>query len=108
MVEGHMHGIARYALALAARIPTLLPELDVIGLVPPGGLPALGALTPNLALQRCAAGFLSPFEQPALAWALFQARADCFAATSFSVPRFWPGRLVATLHDATHLVRADE
>src|SRR5262249_37368615 len=28
--------------------------------------------------------------------------------TSFSVPRFWTGRLVATLHDATHLVRSDE
>ena len=28
MVEGHLHGIARYALALAQRIPALLPEVD--------------------------------------------------------------------------------
>jgi glycosyltransferase involved in cell wall biosynthesis len=108
MVEGHMHGIARYALALAARLPALLPEMDVLGLIPPSGLPPLGDLTPTLPVQRCAARFLSPFEQPALAMALLKARADCFAATSFSVPLFWPGRLAATLHDATHLVRADE
>jgi glycosyltransferase involved in cell wall biosynthesis len=108
MVAGHMHGIARYALALAARIPSLLPEVDVLGLGPPEGLPPLGALAPAFPLRPCGARFLSPFEQPALAWALLQAGADCFHATSFSVPLLWPGRLVATLHDATHLVRADE
>jgi glycosyltransferase involved in cell wall biosynthesis len=108
MVEGHMHGIARYALALAARIPALLPEVDVLGLGPPGGLPPLGPLTPGFGVRPCAARFLSPFEQPALAASLLMARADCFHATSFSLPLLWPGRLVATLHDATHLVRADE
>jgi glycosyltransferase involved in cell wall biosynthesis len=108
MVEGHMHGIARYALALAARIPALLPGVDVLGLGPPGGLPPLGPLAPGFPVRPCAARFLSPFEQPALALALFQARADCFHATSFSVPLLWPGRLVATLHDAMHLVRASE
>ncbi len=36
------------------------------------------------------------------------ARADCFHATSFSLPLLWPGPLVATLHDATHLVRASD
>jgi glycosyltransferase involved in cell wall biosynthesis len=108
MVEGPMHGIARYALALAARIPALVPELEVVGLGPPGGLPPLGALAPPFPVRRCAARFLSPFEQPALAAALLAAGADLFHATSFSVPRLWPGRLVATLHDATHLVRADE
>jgi glycosyltransferase involved in cell wall biosynthesis len=108
MVDGHLHGIARYALALAARIPALLPSVDVVGLGPPDGLPPLGPLTPAVPVRRCAARFLSPIEQPALAMALLQARADCFHATSFSVPLFWPGRLVATLHDATHLVRAGE
>ncbi len=108
MVEGHLHGIARYALALAARIPALLPEVDVLGLGPPRGLPALGPLAPPFRVLPCAARFLSPFEQPALAAALLHARADCFHATSFSLPLLWPGRLVATLHDAAHLVRAHE
>jgi glycosyltransferase involved in cell wall biosynthesis len=108
MVEGHMHGIARYALALAARIPALLPEVDVLGLGPPMGLPPLGPLTPGFPVRPCAARFLSPLEQPALAASLLLARADCFHATSFSLPLLWPGPLVATLHDATHLVRADE
>ncbi len=108
MVAGHMHGIARYALALASRIPALLPEADVLGLGPPEGLPPLGPLTPAFPVRPCRARFLSPLEQPALAWSLFQAGADCFHATSFSVPLFWPGRLVATLHDATHLVRSEE
>jgi glycosyltransferase involved in cell wall biosynthesis len=35
-------------------------------------------------------------------------RPALFHATSFSVPALWSGRLVATLHDATHLVRANE
>jgi glycosyltransferase involved in cell wall biosynthesis len=108
MVGVHLHGIARYALALAARIPSLLPDVDVQGLGPPGGLPNLGSLTPSLVVRPCPARFLSPLEQPALALSLFQARADCFHATSFSVPLLWPGRLVANLLDAVHLVRADE
>jgi len=103
-----MHGIARYALALAARIPRLVPELELIGLGPPSGLPPLGTLAPAFPVLRCATRFLSPLEQPALAAALVRAGADLFHATSFSVPRLWPGRLVATLHDATHLVRAEE
>jgi glycosyltransferase involved in cell wall biosynthesis len=105
MVEGRMHGIARYALALAARIPEAAPEMEVLGLGPPDGLPPLGPLAPAFPVLPCAAAFLSPLEQPALAAALARARPDLFHATSFSVPRLWPGRLVATLHDATHLVR---
>ncbi len=108
MVEGHLHGIARYALALAARIPALLPEVEVQGLGPPGGLPDLGRLAPPFPVRPCPARFLSPLEQPALAASLLLARADCFHATSFSVPLLWPGPLVATLHDATHLVRRGE
>ena len=108
MVEGHLHGIARYALALAARIPALLPEVEVVGLGPPRGLPELGRLAPPIPIRRCGARFLSLLEQPALAAALVAARADCFHATSFSLPLLWPGPLVATLHDATHLVRASD
>ena len=108
MVEGRLHGIARYALALAARLPALLPQLDVVGLGPPGGLAGLGRLAPLIPVVRCPARFLSPWEQPALAASLLAARADCFHATSFSVPLLWPGPLVASLHDATHLTRANE
>ncbi len=54
------------------------------------------------------AGFLSPLEQPALAAVLRRLRPDLFHATSFSVPLLWHGPLVATLHDAAHLVRSEE
>ncbi len=104
MVRGGLHGIARYALELARRLPRLEPSWQFVGLTGPDGLPNdLGPLTPFIPLQRCHADFLSPFEQPALASALVVARPDLFHATSFSLPALWPGRLVATLHDATHL-----
>ncbi len=58
-------------------------------------------------VHACAGGLPLPAEQPG------SRRRRCggsgptlFHATSFSVPRFWRGPLVATLHDATHLVRA--
>jgi len=108
MVESRLHGIARYALELARRLPGLGPELTFEGLGPPGGLPELGPLEPQFPVHRCSARFLSPAEQPALAMVLSRLRPALFHATSFSVPALWPGRLVATLHDATHLVRADE
>src|SRR5438128_770674 len=102
MVRGRMHGIARYALELAKRVPSLAPDWRFFGLTDPCGLPDdLGPLRPEIPLVRCAAPYLSLFEQPALLAAL--AGYDLFHATSFSVPRFWPGRLVATLHDANHL-----
>ena len=104
MVKGPMHGIARYALELARRLPPLAPDLRFFGLTGPGGLPTgLGALRPSIPLETCAAEFLSPFEQPALALALVRSGPDLFHATSFSLPGVWPGRLVATLHDANHL-----
>ncbi|MHB8874082.1 MAG: glycosyltransferase family 4 protein [Myxococcaceae bacterium] len=104
MVRGPMHGIARYALELARRVPALAPDLSFFALTGPEGLPAgLGELRPDLPLERCAAGFLSPLEQPALALALVRSGCDLFHATSFSLPGVWPGRLVATLHDANHL-----
>lgn len=108
MVQGPLHGIARYALELARRIPPLAPAHQFLGLVGPDGLPDhLGPLEPSIPLLRCPAAFLSPLEQPALAASLLRARADVFHATSFSLPALWPGTLVATLHDATHLALAE-
>nr|WP_164017085.1 glycosyltransferase family 1 protein [Pyxidicoccus trucidator] len=109
MVRGRLHGIARYALELARRMPALAPDLRFTALVAPEGLPAgLGALTPSMPQHRSLAGFLSPFEQPALAADLARVKPDAFHATSFSLPLFWSGRLVATLHDANHLALADQ
>lgn len=105
MVRGRLHGIARYALELARRLPALAPDLRFLGLVPPEGLPSgLGALTPSIPLHRARAGFLAPlWEQPALLADLLQLSPDVFHATSFSLPGLWTGALVATLHDANHL-----
>jgi glycosyltransferase involved in cell wall biosynthesis len=107
MVRGRLHGIARYALELAKRLPALAPSWSFAGLVGPDPLPELGPLTPELPLERCPARFLSPLEQPALAASLVRSRCDLFHATSFSVPALWPGPLVATLHDANHLALRD-
>jgi glycosyltransferase involved in cell wall biosynthesis len=105
MVRGRLHGIARYALELARALPPMLPPgWELRGLTAPEGLPSdLGELAPAIPLVRGTAGFLTLTEQPLLAADLFRARADLFHATSFSLPLLWPGRLVATLHDANHL-----
>ena len=108
MVSGRLHGIARYALELAKVLPALAPDLTFEGLGPPGGLPELGPLAPAMPVHAAPAGFLSPLEQPGLAAVLRRLRPDLFHATSFSVPLFWRGPLVATLHDAAHLVRSVE
>ncbi|QSQ28205.1 glycosyltransferase family 4 protein [Pyxidicoccus parkwayensis] len=109
MVQGRLHGIARYALELARRMPALAPDLRFSALVGPKGLPSgLGELTPSMPVLRSRAGFLSPFEQPALLADLSRLKPDVFHATSFSLPLFWDGRLVATLHDANHLALADQ
>ncbi len=105
MVRGRLHGIARYALELARRVPVLAPDLRFEGLTPPEGLPSgLGELMPSIPLHRARAGFLAPLlEQPGLLADLLELAPDVFHATSFSLPRLWGGRLVATLHDANHL-----
>jgi glycosyltransferase involved in cell wall biosynthesis len=104
MVRGPLHGIARYALELARRLPRLRPGWQFAGLTGPQGLPSgLGSLAPGIPIERCAADFLTPLEQPALVAALVRSRPGLFHATSFSLPLLWPGRLVATLHDANHL-----
>lgn len=108
MVTGRVHGIARYALELARRVPALAPDLSFHALVSPDGLPSnLGPLHPDLPQVRARAGFLSALEQPGLALSLATSDPDLFHATSFSVPALWPGALVATLHDANHLALAE-
>ncbi|MBL8918275.1 MAG: glycosyltransferase family 4 protein [Myxococcaceae bacterium] len=108
MVRGPLHGIARYALELARRIPPLEPGWQFVGLTGPDGVPDdLGDLAPRIPLIRCSAEFLSPLEQPALAGCLLTQRPDLFHATSFSLPALWPGPLVATIHDANHLALAE-
>lgn len=108
MVRGSLHGIARYALELARRLPALEPTWQFFGLTNPSGVPDdLGDLAPRIPLIRCGAGFLAPTEQPALAACLFRHRPTLFHATSFSLPALWPGPLVATLHDANHLALPD-
>ncbi|MBI3181381.1 MAG: glycosyltransferase family 4 protein [Myxococcales bacterium] len=107
MVRGPLHGIARYALELARRLPKLAPEMSFVGLTGPTGLTDLGPLAPPIPLERCPAPFLSPLEQPALLASLIRSSCQLFHATSFSLPLLWPGRLVATLHDANHLALRD-
>jgi glycosyltransferase involved in cell wall biosynthesis len=104
MVRGHLHGIARYALELARRLPLLEPGWQFIGLTAPAGVPDdLGQLAPRIPLVKATSDFLAPLEQATLATDLLRARPDLFHATSFSVPALWPGKLVATIHDANHL-----
>ncbi len=108
MVREGLHGIARYALELARRLPQLEPTWQFYGLTGPHGIPeGLGDLAPRIPLVRCAAEFLSPFEQPALTAALLRHQPSLFHATSFSLPALWSGHLVATIHDANHLALAD-
>lgn len=109
MVQGSLHGIARYALELAQRLPLLEPNWEFIGLTHPSGLPDnLFELKPRFPLVACPAPYLSPWEQPALAYSLSRLKPDLYHATSFSVPRFWSGPLAVTLHDANHLDLREE
>lgn len=108
MVRGHLHGIARYALELARRLPALEPGWQFIGLTAPEGVPDdLGELAPRIPLVKSGAEFLSVFEQGALLADLVRHRPTLFHATSFSVPSLWPGKLVATIHDANHLALSE-
>lgn len=108
MVRGHLHGIARYALELARRLPALEPGFQFYGLTGPQGVPdELGELAPRIPLVKSGAEFLSVFEQGALLADLVRHRPALFHATSFSLPSLWPGKLVATLHDANHLALSE-
>jgi glycosyltransferase involved in cell wall biosynthesis len=109
MVHGRLHGIARYALELACRLPRIAPDFEFMGLTAPGGLPTeLGPLTPDIPQISARVSFLSPLEQITFPIDLRQSQCDLFHATSFSLPALWPGRLVATLHDANHLALPEE
>ena len=104
MVRGHLHGIARYALELARRLPALEPGWQFVGLTAPDGVPDdLGELSPRIPLVKATSDFLSVMEQPTLLADLIRQGPALFHATSFSLPALWPGKLVATLHDANHL-----
>lgn len=104
MVRGHLHGIARYALELARRLPALETGWQFVGLTAPSGIPDdLGELAPRIPLVKATSEFLSALEQPTLAADLLRHRPELFHATSFSVPALWPGKLVVTIHDANHL-----
>ncbi len=104
MVRGHLHGIARYALALARRLPVLEPDWQFTGLTAPAGMPDdLGDLHPRIPLVKATADFLSMLEQPTLVADLLRHGPTLFHATSFWLPSLWPGKLVATLRDANHL-----
>lgn len=105
MVRGRLHGIARYALELARRLPALAPELRFSVLTAPEGLGELGPLElpSGVAVVRARAGFLSPAEQLDLTLTLGRHRPALFHATSFSIPGLYRGKLVVTLHDANHL-----
>ena len=108
MVRGHLHGIARYALELARRLPALEPGWQFTGLTAPAGVPDdLGELAPRIPLVKATSEFLSVIEQPTLLTDLLRQRPTLFHATSFSVPSLWPGKLVVTLHDANHLALSE-
>lgn len=108
MVRGSLHGIARYALELARRLPPLEPTWQFTGLSGPDGLPDdLGELAPRIPIVKAGSDFLSLTEQATLTAALVRHRPALFHATSFSLPALWPGALVATIHDANHLALHD-
>ena len=66
-VLGPLHGIARYSLELARRLPVLAPGWNFVGLTDPEGIPSdLGDLAPRIPLVKAPARFLSMLEQPAL------------------------------------------
>lgn len=102
MVGGRLHGIARYALELIARVPRLRPHWKFVALTSPRQAPLVG-LPSNVEVRETVTRFLSPLEQPDLLAALLRERPALVHSTSFSVPFLWPGKMVVTLHDATHL-----
>lgn len=100
MVDGALHGIARYALELCQRLPALLPEHTVIALLGPR---SEVTLSPGVESARARFGFLDPREQLELPVQLLRLRPDLVHWTSFSATPLWPGKQVMTLHDANHL-----
>lgn len=104
MVGPQLHGIARYALELARRLPARAPDWRFSLLVAPGFDPALlGEPRPNRDLVPARSRFLSPAEQVELPLLLQKLRPDLYHSPSFSVPSAYRGALALTIHDANHL-----
>lgn len=104
MVGPQLHGIARYALELARRLPARVPDWRFSLLVTPGFDPSLlGEPRPNRALVRARSRFLSPAEQIELPILLQKLEPDLYHSPSFSVPSAYRGPLALTIHDANHL-----
>ena len=100
MVRGTLHGIARYALELARRVPPLAPEHRFSVL---RDAHARLELPPEIEQVPCRARFLDPREQIELLGVLGELRPDLVHWTSFSVPALATAPSVITLHDANHL-----
>jgi glycosyltransferase involved in cell wall biosynthesis len=100
MVRGTLHGIARYALELARRIPLLAPEHRFAVL---HDRRERLDLPPGVEQIACRSPFLDPREQLELVGLLAEVRPDLVHWTSFSVPVLATTPSVITLHDANHL-----
>jgi glycosyltransferase involved in cell wall biosynthesis len=100
MVDGPLHGIARYALELCQRLPALLPEHTLTALLGPR---SEVSLTPGVQIDRARFAFLDPREQLELPLRLLRLRPDLVHWTSFSATPLALGKQVITLHDANHL-----
>jgi glycosyltransferase involved in cell wall biosynthesis len=104
MVGPQLHGIARYALELARRLPAQAPDSRFSVLVGPTFDSAiLGEPRPNLQLVTARSRFLSVAEQAELPLLLHKLRPDLYHSPSFSVPSAYRGALALTIHDANHL-----
>ena len=99
MVKGPLHGIARYALELCARLPRALPAHRFAALGVPGG----PALPRGVQPVRCRYDFLDPRAQLELPFVLERLRPDLVHWTSFAAAALSARPCVYTLHDANHL-----
>jgi glycosyltransferase involved in cell wall biosynthesis len=100
MARGVTHGIARYAVELARRLPALAPQHRFTALV---AADAEVALPDAVARVRCARRFLSPLEQVELPRVVARLKPDLVHWTSFSAPALPGPPSVITLHDANHV-----
>ncbi len=104
MVGPHLHGIARYALELARRIPLLDQHCQFDLLVNKGFNSSLIESPPaNIRFIPTKSRFLSPSEQIELPLLLRKLKPDLYHSPSFSVPVAYRGPLALTIHDANHL-----
>ncbi len=108
MVGRPLHGIARYALELARRLPAMAPRATFELLVGPQFEPSFLPGAPgNVRLVRARTAFLSPAEQLELPLLLARLRPQLYHSPSFSTPAAFRGNLALTIHDANHLAFPD-